>query len=188
MRFPLTARPPQGHARVSVLGTSSFGVRGEVPITPDTSPSVWILDDSDYDKQLHWSRRSVNLPQRVCKQVACGVVFVERTTNVNSPSVGGPDKVRLTCCTCRAALWICSVSRFSRTLISSPRKPRGHRIDSTPRDSTRPISVRRIRALAAPSAAVAKWDARCVNPEVPRSTAAACGPPSRRGVQAGYLR
>ena len=35
-----------------VQGEFVFGVRGEVPITPDTAPSVWILDDSDYDKAM----------------------------------------------------------------------------------------------------------------------------------------
>ena len=35
-----------------VRGEFLYGVRGEVPITPDTCPSVWIVDDSDYDKAM----------------------------------------------------------------------------------------------------------------------------------------
>jgi Putative prokaryotic signal transducing protein len=35
-----------------VRGEFLYGVRGEVPITPDTCPSVWVMDDSDYDKAL----------------------------------------------------------------------------------------------------------------------------------------
>ena len=35
-----------------VRGEFVFGMRGEIPITPDTCPSVWILDDSDYDKAM----------------------------------------------------------------------------------------------------------------------------------------
>ena len=31
-----------------VRGEFLYGVRGEVPITPDTCPSVWVMDDSDY--------------------------------------------------------------------------------------------------------------------------------------------
>jgi hypothetical protein len=33
-----------------VRGESLFGLRGEVPLTPDTAPSVWILDDADNDE------------------------------------------------------------------------------------------------------------------------------------------
>ena len=35
-----------------VHGEFLFGVRGEVPITPDTAPSVWIMDDSEYDRAM----------------------------------------------------------------------------------------------------------------------------------------
>jgi len=35
-----------------VRGEFLYGVRGEVPITPDTCPSVWVMDDSDYDKAI----------------------------------------------------------------------------------------------------------------------------------------
>jgi hypothetical protein len=37
---------------VEVRGEFLYGVRGEVPITPDTCPSVWVMDDSDYDKAM----------------------------------------------------------------------------------------------------------------------------------------
>jgi hypothetical protein len=32
-----------------VQGEFLWGARGEIPITPETSPSVWVLDDADYD-------------------------------------------------------------------------------------------------------------------------------------------
>jgi hypothetical protein len=35
-----------------VRGEFLYGVRGEVPITQDTCPSVWIMDDSDYDRAM----------------------------------------------------------------------------------------------------------------------------------------
>ena len=35
-----------------VRGEFLYGIRGEVPITPDTCPSVWIMDDSNYDKAM----------------------------------------------------------------------------------------------------------------------------------------
>ena len=35
-----------------VRGEFLYGVRGEVPITPDTCPSVWVMDDSDYDRAM----------------------------------------------------------------------------------------------------------------------------------------
>jgi hypothetical protein len=31
--------------RAEVQGEALFGTRGETPLTPDTLPSVWILDD-----------------------------------------------------------------------------------------------------------------------------------------------
>lgn len=37
---------------VEVRGEFLYGVRGEVPITPDTCPSVWVTDDSDFDKAM----------------------------------------------------------------------------------------------------------------------------------------
>jgi hypothetical protein len=30
-----------------VQGESLFGARGEAPVTPETLPTVWVLDDSD---------------------------------------------------------------------------------------------------------------------------------------------
>jgi hypothetical protein len=35
-----------------VRGEFLYGVRGEVPITPDTCPSVWVMDDADYDRAI----------------------------------------------------------------------------------------------------------------------------------------
>ena len=42
-----------------VRGEFLYGVRGEVPITPDTCPSVWVVDDGDYDRamELVWTFR-----------------------------------------------------------------------------------------------------------------------------------
>lgn len=33
-----------------VQGEFLWGVRGEVPLIPETSPSVWVVEDSDYDQ------------------------------------------------------------------------------------------------------------------------------------------
>lgn len=35
-----------------VRGEALWGARGEAPVTPDTAPSVWILDDGDEDCAL----------------------------------------------------------------------------------------------------------------------------------------
>jgi hypothetical protein len=35
-----------------VRGEFLYGVRGEVPITQDTCPSVWVMDNSDYDRAM----------------------------------------------------------------------------------------------------------------------------------------
>ena len=35
-----------------VRGEFLYGVRGEVPITPDTCPSVWVMDDADYNRAM----------------------------------------------------------------------------------------------------------------------------------------
>jgi len=35
-----------------VRGEFLYGVSGEVPITPDTCPSVWVMDDTDYAKAI----------------------------------------------------------------------------------------------------------------------------------------
>lgn len=39
-----------GNIAAVVRGEFLWGVRGEVPLTPETSPSVWVVDDSDYDR------------------------------------------------------------------------------------------------------------------------------------------
>jgi hypothetical protein len=41
-----------GNIEAEVRGEFLYGVRGEVPITPDTCPSVWVMDDSDYDRAM----------------------------------------------------------------------------------------------------------------------------------------
>lgn len=35
-----------------VRGEALFGTRGEAPVTPETLPSVWVLDDKDGDAAL----------------------------------------------------------------------------------------------------------------------------------------
>jgi hypothetical protein len=35
-----------------VQGDFLWGARGEVPVTPETCPSVWIVDDADYEKAV----------------------------------------------------------------------------------------------------------------------------------------
>lgn len=36
--------------KCEVRGEHLFGARGELPITPETLPSVWIFDDNEYQK------------------------------------------------------------------------------------------------------------------------------------------
>jgi hypothetical protein len=38
--------------KAEVRGEFLYGVRGEVPISPDTCPSVWIMEDADYDRAM----------------------------------------------------------------------------------------------------------------------------------------
>jgi hypothetical protein len=38
--------------RAEVQGESLFGVRGEAPATPDTLPSVWVVDESEAARAL----------------------------------------------------------------------------------------------------------------------------------------
>jgi hypothetical protein len=35
-----------------VQGDFLWGARGEIPVTPETSPSVWVIDDADYDRAM----------------------------------------------------------------------------------------------------------------------------------------
>ena len=35
-----------------VRGEFLWGARGEVPITPETCPSVWVIDDADYERAV----------------------------------------------------------------------------------------------------------------------------------------
>jgi hypothetical protein len=35
-----------------VRGEFLYGVRGEVPIAQDTCPSVWVIDDADFDRAM----------------------------------------------------------------------------------------------------------------------------------------
>ena len=35
-----------------VQGEFLWGTRGEIPVTPETSPSVWVIDDTDYDRAM----------------------------------------------------------------------------------------------------------------------------------------
>jgi hypothetical protein len=38
--------------RTTVQGEFLWSARGEVPITGETSPSVWVVDDTDYERAL----------------------------------------------------------------------------------------------------------------------------------------
>jgi hypothetical protein len=35
-----------------VKGEALWSVRGEVPITPETCPSVWVIEDPDYERAI----------------------------------------------------------------------------------------------------------------------------------------
>jgi hypothetical protein len=35
-----------------VQGEFLWGIRGEIPVTPETSPSVWVVDDNDYERAI----------------------------------------------------------------------------------------------------------------------------------------
>lgn len=37
---------------VDLRGEALFNVRGEVPVTPDTLPTVWVLDEADASRAL----------------------------------------------------------------------------------------------------------------------------------------
>jgi hypothetical protein len=58
-----------------VQGEFLWNVRGEVPIAEDTAPSVWIVDDSEYDRALEiindMSLRS-EAPSRDAPDWRCG--------------------------------------------------------------------------------------------------------------------
>ena len=61
-RVYIAQNPPDAHLikgilesadiEVVVQGEALWSVRGEIPITPETCPSVWVADDSDYDRAL----------------------------------------------------------------------------------------------------------------------------------------
>jgi len=38
--------------KVLVKGEALWSIRGEVPITPETCPSVWVIEDSDYERAI----------------------------------------------------------------------------------------------------------------------------------------
>lgn len=40
------------HIQSIVQGEYLWGARGEIPVTPETSPSVWVVDDADYDRAM----------------------------------------------------------------------------------------------------------------------------------------
>ena len=42
---------------VEVRGDALSGVRGEVPVTPDTCPSVWVRDDGQVPRALAFVSR-----------------------------------------------------------------------------------------------------------------------------------
>ena len=46
-----------GGIEAVVRGDILFSARGEIPLTPETAPSVWILEDSRYEEALRVVRR-----------------------------------------------------------------------------------------------------------------------------------
>jgi hypothetical protein len=61
-----------------VQGEYLWNVRGEIPLTPDTCPSVWVILDDDYDRamevirkfQVEGSRCDLNTKEWRCSK--CG--------------------------------------------------------------------------------------------------------------------
>ena len=61
-RVYIAANPADAHLVKGILegenieavvqGEYLFNIRGEVPVTPETSPSVWVVNESDYERAL----------------------------------------------------------------------------------------------------------------------------------------
>jgi hypothetical protein len=45
--------------KVIVQGEALWGARGALPLTPETCPSVWVVNDSDYERALTLLARSL---------------------------------------------------------------------------------------------------------------------------------
>jgi hypothetical protein len=63
--------------QADVRGESLFGARGEAPVTPDTLPTVWVLDDNDVAKATqilagYGQRKSPGTPQSTWQCPDCG--------------------------------------------------------------------------------------------------------------------
>ncbi len=41
-----------GSIQAVVRGEFLWGARGELPIAPETCPSVWVIDDADYERAM----------------------------------------------------------------------------------------------------------------------------------------
>jgi hypothetical protein len=56
-----------------VRGEALFGARGEAPVTADTLPSIWVLDDSQFERALEILRnRQEGAPREVWECPNCG--------------------------------------------------------------------------------------------------------------------
>lgn len=59
-----------------VHGESLFGARGEAPVTPDTLPSVWVLDEGDAAQALtllaEYGRERAAPEQPAWRCASCG--------------------------------------------------------------------------------------------------------------------
>ncbi len=51
---------------VKVLGEFLWGARGEIPVSYDTAPTIWLINDNDYDRakellEEYWRTRNNNI-------------------------------------------------------------------------------------------------------------------------------
>lgn len=54
-----------GNIQAIVRGEFLWGARGEVPITPETCPSVWVINNSDYERAMEVIKDFPSV-ERVC--------------------------------------------------------------------------------------------------------------------------
>ena len=69
-----------------VQGEDLFGARGELPLTPDTLPSIWVRNDEDYDRaveiiaELARRKESAGEIGETWQCAACGVTHPDQFT------------------------------------------------------------------------------------------------------------
>jgi hypothetical protein len=82
----------------TVRGEELSGVRGGVPVTPDTSPSVWVLDDSQIERAT-----------AIISQYDSGVTMgAESTSPWKCPQCGEQVEGQFTTC------WKCGTDRVDK--------------------------------------------------------------------------